>query len=168
MRGRDGIEQNLSKEKGPLSKPPFPPKNVPRDGVRWKKRKKLLSILSKDIFFLFTPRGRLTGRQVGVWTEGGRELKEEGRLFQTQKQIKGVFWQNRLWDVMHIICSAHIRSHAPSNKHKALLARAKIPLYHQIQQFKTLFLSVSIFPILTCFIIFCLVTFCFVLLSTCT
>lgn len=34
MRGRNGGEQNLSEEKGPLSDPPFPPKNAPRDGGR--------------------------------------------------------------------------------------------------------------------------------------
>lgn len=93
MRGRNGGEQNLSEEKGPLSEPPFPPKNVPRDGGRWKKlKKKASSLFFLKIDFSFTLRGRLTGRQVGVWIEGGRELKEEGRLFQTQKQMKEVFW----------------------------------------------------------------------------
>lgn len=62
-----------------------------------RKKKNLLSILSKDRFSLIL-RGGLTGRQVGVRIGGGRELKEEGRLFQTQKQIKEVFWQNRQRD----------------------------------------------------------------------
>lgn len=87
MRGRNGGEQNLSEEKGPLSEPPFPSKECAQ---RWREMKKPLFFLKID--FSFTLRGRLTGRQVGVRIEGGRELKEEGRLFQTQKQMKEVFW----------------------------------------------------------------------------
>lgn len=105
MRGRDGGEQNLSEEKGPLSEAPFPPKTAPRDGGRWKKQKKnvslslyFLSLYFLKIDFSLSLRGGLTGRQVGARIEGGRELKEEGRLFQTQKQMKEVFWQNRQWD----------------------------------------------------------------------
>lgn len=42
MRGRNGGAQNLSKEQGPLDEgPPSPlPKNVPRDGGRWKNERK--------------------------------------------------------------------------------------------------------------------------------
>lgn len=99
MRGRNGGEQNLSEEKGPLSEAPFPPKNAPRDGERWKKwKKKNCSLYFLKIDFSLTPRGGLTGRQVGVWIEGGRAVKEEGSLFQTQKQMKEVFWQNRQCD----------------------------------------------------------------------
>lgn len=61
-------------------------------------KKKNCSLYFLKIDFSLTPRGGLTGRQVGVWIEGGRELKEEGRLFQTQKQMKEVFWQNRQCD----------------------------------------------------------------------
>lgn len=42
MRGRNGGEQNLSKEQGPLGERPLPPppKNVPRDGGRWKNERR--------------------------------------------------------------------------------------------------------------------------------
>lgn len=69
-------------------------------------RSKKNTFLKIDFFF-FTPRGRLTGRQVGFG------LKEEGRLFQTQKQMKEVFWQNRQSDG---------ETHMFSNKHKPVLA----------------------------------------------
>lgn len=112
MRGRNGGEQNLSEEKGPLSEPPFPCKECAQ---RWRKmkevKKKNCSLYFLKIDFSFTPRGRLTGRQVGVWIEGGRELKEEGRLFQTQKQMKEVFWQSRqtVW-WRHALYSLHVRT----------------------------------------------------------
>lgn len=71
-------------------------------------KKKNSSLFFLKIDFSFTLRGRLTGRQVGVWIEGGRELKEEGRLFQTQKQMKEVFWWNRLCDGdTHYMCCTH-------------------------------------------------------------
>lgn len=86
-----------------------------------KKEKKNCSLYFLKIDFSLTPRGRLTGRQVGVWIEGGRGLKEEGRLFQTQKQMKEVFWQNRQpGGNTHY---AHTVAHTPSNKHKPALAK---------------------------------------------
>lgn len=81
------------------------------------------------IDFSLTPRGGLTGRQVGVWIEGGRELKEEGRLFETQKQMKEVFWQNRQRDgdtqCKHSADThtQNTHTHEPSDKHKSVLAK---------------------------------------------
>lgn len=64
MRGRNGGEQNLSEEKGPLSEAPFPSEECAQ---RWRKMKevkeKLLSILSKDRFFSYSE--RRTNRETG-------------------------------------------------------------------------------------------------------
>lgn len=76
--------------------------------------KKISSLYFLKIDFSLILRGGLTGRQVGVRIGGGRELKEEGRLFQTQKQIKEVFWQNRQCDGdtqkhgAHIVTRTHL------------------------------------------------------------
>lgn len=106
---------------GPIKRAPFPSKECAQrwrkmKEVKKKKKKNLLSLYFLKIDFSFTPRGRLTGRQVGVWIEGGRELKEEGRLFQTQKQMKEVFWQNRQCDGdAHYACRAHAAAHNRTN-----------------------------------------------------
>lgn len=61
----------------------------------------------KIAFFLFYSERKANG-------EAGRfGLKEEGRLFQTQQQMKEVFWQNRQSDG---------ETHMFSNKHKPVLA----------------------------------------------
>lgn len=114
MRGSDGGEQNLSEEKGPLSKdPPNPPplffsffllRMLPEmEGDERSEEEKNCSLYFLKIDFSFGLRGRLTGRQVVDWIEGEGEPKVEGRLFQTQKQMKELlfFWKT------DVLCTAH-------------------------------------------------------------
>lgn len=97
MRGRKWRRAKSLRGEGPIKRGPVLSKECAQ---RWSKmkevkkrrrkrrKKKNVSLYFLKIDFSRTPRGGLTGRQVGVWIEGGRGLKEEGRLFQTQKQMK--------------------------------------------------------------------------------
>lgn len=129
MRGRKGGEQHLSEEQGPLSEHPFPPKNAPRDGGRWKKfwkKKNLLSILSKDRFFFCSE--RKADREAGCSLDWRRERLEGGRA--------GCFKHKRRWKKsfgrMDSVMETHIKltARTQSNKHKP--AALHIDLFHQI------------------------------------
>lgn len=74
-RGRNGGQQNLSEEKGPLRGPSSLLQNVPRDEDERSLKKKKVSLLSKDRFLFCN------------WEAGCSSLGEEGRYFGTQKLI---------------------------------------------------------------------------------
>lgn len=112
MRGRNGGEQNLSKEQGPLDEPP-PQRMCPEMEEDERMKEKLPSILSKDRFF-FPYSKRRTNREAGR----GLGSKEKGRLFQAQKQIKEVFWQNTGCDGATHVRHSDTHTHARSYKHK--------------------------------------------------
>lgn len=95
---------------------------------------------------------------------------EEGRLFQTQKQMKEVFWQNRQRDEASLHCThthTHTDEQTPSNHRRPLLAKnpdlqqaLKTPLSKSL--FHAFFSTLQIFPILAYFIMLHLIKCCFV------
>lgn len=77
MRGRNGGEQNLSEEKGPLSEPPFLQRMCPEmEGDERSKRKKMLSILSKDRSFFYSKRE--ANREAGCGLDWRKERIDGG------------------------------------------------------------------------------------------
>lgn len=71
-RGRNGGQQRLSEEKGPLRGPSSLLQNAPRDEDERSKKKKKVSLHSKDRFLFFN-------REAGCFS-----LREEGRSTVTQ------------------------------------------------------------------------------------
>lgn len=76
MRGRKWRRAKYLRGEGPIKRGLFSTEECAQRWREMKGGKKLLFILSKDrfFFFSFTARGRLTGRQVGVWIEGGGQV----------------------------------------------------------------------------------------------
>lgn len=108
MRGRNGGEQNLSKEQGPLDEgPPSPPKECAQRWRKMKEWKKNCPLYFPKIDF-FPYSKRRTDWEAG-WGLGS---KEEGRLFQAQKQIKEVFWQNTECDGTTHVRHSHTHTRA--------------------------------------------------------
>lgn len=116
--------KNLSEEKGPLSEAPFPPKNAPRDGGRWKKWKKNCSLYFLKIDFSLTLRGGLTGRQVGV-SDWRRERIEGGRqvVSNTKADKRSLLAEYRVWWRHTLEARTQSHTHTSCNKHKPALAK---------------------------------------------
>ena len=78
-------------------------------------------------------------------------------MFQTQKQMKEVFWQNRLWVMeTHTTCTAHLfytHTHTHTHTHTRLSRESRFPMLCPLYRFSTF----------TYFIILCLIILSFLL-----